>query len=76
MGFVGMPELASPILQAAILSKYNGGLIKLPNLDFYPPGGFTFTTDLLGRYDGKGRMVKDGKVVNIDKPEWFFCLQN
>ena len=76
LGFVGISELASSILQAAILSQYNGGLIKLPNLDFYPPEGFTFTTDLLGRYDGKGRMVKDGKVVNIDKPEWFFCLQN
>lgn len=78
-GFVGISKLASAILQAAILSQYSDALIKLPNLPYYfpyPPGGFTFTTDLLGRYDGKKGMVKEGKVVNIDKTEWFFCLRN
>ena len=75
-GFVGISKLASPILQAAILSQFDDTLIKLPNLDSYPPEGFTFITDLLGRYDGKEGMVKDGKHVNIKNSKWFFCFRN
>ena len=75
-GFVGISKLVSPILQAAILSQFDDTLIKLPKLGSYPPEGFTFITDLLGRYDGKEGVVKDGKLVNIKKSEWFFCFRN
>ena len=75
-GFVGIYKLVSSILQAAILSQFDDTLIKLPNLNSYPPEGFTFITDLLGRYDGKEGMVKDGKLVNIKNSKWFFCFRN
>ena len=72
-------KIPSLYLQGAILSKYDRAII-LFKTPFSNNPSFTFTTEILGRYDGKGKVVMDEqrinrKAVSIEDSKWFFCFR-
>ena len=72
-------KIPSLYLQGAILSKYDRAIILFKKQVSNHPS-FTFTTEILGRYDGNGKIVMDEqrinrKAVSIENSEWFFCFR-